>query len=83
MKRDVTPALTLAPQQISLDVLREKYLKPGEETSMDLFRRVARSLASAEPQAERALWEERFLVNLERYHAGEALTPTVDYAAGY
>ncbi len=65
MKRDVTLALTLAPQQISLDVLREKYLKPGEETSMDLFRRVARSLASAEPQAERALWEERFLVNLQ------------------
>jgi len=65
VKRDVTPALTLAPQQISLDVLREKYLKPGEETSMDLFRRVARSLASAEPQAERALWEERFLVNLQ------------------
>ena len=65
MKRDVTPALTLAPQQISLDVLREKYLKPGEETSMDLFRRVARSLASAEPQDERALWEERFLVNLQ------------------
>ena len=26
---------------------------------------------------------ERFLVNLERYHAGEPLTPTVDYAAGY
>ena len=65
MKRDVTPALTLAPQQISLDVLREKYLKPGEESSMDLFRRVARSLASAEPQAGRALWEERFLVNLQ------------------
>ena len=65
MKRDVTPALTLAPQQISLDVLREKYLKPGEESAMDLFRRVARSLASAEPQAGRALWEERFLVNLQ------------------
>ena len=25
----------------------------------------------------------RFLANLERYHAGEPLTPTVDYAAGY
>ena len=65
MKRDVTPALALAPQQISLDVLREKYLKPGEETSIDLFRRVARSLASAEPQADRALWEDRFLANLQ------------------
>ena len=26
---------------------------------------------------------ERFLANLERYHAGEPLTPQVDYAAGY
>ena len=26
---------------------------------------------------------ERFLVNLEHYHAGEPLVPTVDYAAGY
>ncbi len=26
---------------------------------------------------------ERFLVNLERYHAGQPLVPTVDYAAGY
>ena len=25
----------------------------------------------------------RFLINLERYHRGEALTPQVDYAAGY
>ena len=25
----------------------------------------------------------RFLANLERYHTGEPLTPTVDYAAGY
>ena len=65
MKREVTPALALAPQQISLDVLREKYLKPGEQTSIDLFRRVARSLASAEPQADRALWEDRFLANLQ------------------
>ena len=65
MKREVTPALALAPQQISLDVLHEKYLKPGEQTSIDLFRRVARSLASAEPQADRALWEDRFLANLQ------------------
>ncbi len=26
---------------------------------------------------------EQFLANLERYHTGEALSPTVDYAAGY
>ena len=26
---------------------------------------------------------QRFLANLERYHAGEPLTPQVDYAAGY
>lgn len=67
MKRDpATGQLpALAPQPISQDVLREKYLKDGEHSVDDLLRRVARALASVEPEAQRADWEQRFLANLQ------------------
>jgi ribonucleoside-diphosphate reductase alpha chain len=52
-------------QPISLDVLAEKYLKPGEHSAQDIFRRVAKALASVEPK-DQALWQERFLSNLQR-----------------
>jgi len=65
MKRDLTTAQAITMQPISLDVLREKYLKPGEETELDLLGRVARALASVEPEEQRALWEGRFLSNLQ------------------
>ena len=42
MKRDTPPSLTssISPlQPISLDVLREKYLKPGESSVEDLYSR--------------------------------------------
>ncbi len=64
MKRDDTTAQALPAQPISLDVLREKYLKPGEDNELDLLRRVARALAAVEPEDQRALWETRFLENL-------------------
>ena len=32
-------------QPISTDVLKEKYLKPGESDAEDVYRRVARALA--------------------------------------
>lgn len=51
-------------QPISLDVLREKYLKGGEPDAEALFARVARALASVEPAAERARHEALFLANL-------------------
>ena len=41
-----------ATQPISLDVLKEKYLKAGETSAEDLFRRVARALASVEKPAD-------------------------------
>ena len=51
----------MAPQEVSLDVLREKYAK-GEETGIhDVRRRVARALAALEPEARRAELEQRFL----------------------
>lgn len=52
-------------QPISLDVLAEKYLKPGEHSTDDIYRRVARALASVEPHNQE-LWQERFLQNLKR-----------------
>jgi ribonucleoside-diphosphate reductase alpha chain len=67
MKRDPAPHQipALAPQPISQDVLREKYLKPGEQSEADLLRRVARALASVEAEPLRAEWEERFFDNLQ------------------
>ncbi|HEX7382467.1 MAG TPA: adenosylcobalamin-dependent ribonucleoside-diphosphate reductase [Nevskiaceae bacterium] len=48
----------LAPQAVSLDVLREKYAKGDEKTIADVLARVARGLAAVE--ADPAAWEPRF-----------------------
>ncbi|TSE33119.1 ribonucleotide reductase N-terminal alpha domain-containing protein [Tepidimonas charontis] len=58
------PLPALPPQPISLDVLREKYLKPGEQSVDDLFDRVARAVADAEAPEQRALWAARFRQHL-------------------
>jgi ribonucleoside-diphosphate reductase alpha chain len=59
---DAAPTVTpLAEQEISVEVLVEKYAK-GKETSVhDVRRRVARALAANEDEKQRAHWEERFL----------------------
>jgi len=54
----------LPPQPISLDVLREKYLKGEERNADDLYDRLARALASVEAPEQRAQWEVRFRRNL-------------------
>ena len=59
-----TMAAPLAPQTISEDVLREKYLKPGETCADDVLRRVAKALASVEAPALQAKYEALFLHNL-------------------
>ena len=51
----------LAPQEVSLDVLREKYARGDERTVDDVRRRVARALAALEPLDARAEHEARFL----------------------
>jgi ribonucleoside-diphosphate reductase alpha chain len=81
MKRDNTmrPQDLTQTQPISLDVLKEKYLKPGEDGMEDLFRRVARALASVEKENVRAEWEQRFLDNL---HAGAIGAGRIMSAAG-
>ena len=66
MKRDqgtMTHA-NMPPQPISEDVLREKYLKAGETSAQDVYRRVAQALASAEAPAERERYEALFLDNM-------------------
>ena len=51
----------MAPQEVSLDVLREKYAKGEESTILDVRRRVARALAALEPEHLREELEARFL----------------------
>ena len=67
MKREPQPPLRTpsALQPISLDVLREKYLKPGETTADELYQRVARALASVEKPELREKYETLFLANLQ------------------
>ena len=57
---------TLPPQQITTDVLLEKYCK-GDETSADqIYRRVAKHLASVEATDElKQKWEELFYGNMK------------------
>ncbi len=50
--------MKLEPQLVSLEVLREKYAKGKEKTAEDVFRRVARALASVEKSPEQ--WESVF-----------------------
>jgi ribonucleoside-diphosphate reductase alpha chain len=57
---------TLAPQEISGEVLLEKYAKGHEATQADVRRRVARALAINEPDDHRARWEARFLETQEQ-----------------
>ena len=49
----------MKPQQITVDVLREKYARPGEADAEAIRRRVARALAAGE--SDPAAWQARFL----------------------
>ena len=51
----------LTEQEISTEVLIEKYAKGSEINVHDVRRRVARALAANEDEKHRAKWEERFL----------------------
>jgi ribonucleoside-diphosphate reductase alpha chain len=58
---DNMPGASMAPQEVSLDVLREKYAKGDEQSIADVRRRVAQALAALEPEHLRAGMAERFL----------------------
>ncbi len=51
----------MSPQEISLDVLLEKYAKNDEKTIADVQLRVARALAAVEQDEMQAHYEEKFL----------------------
>ena len=55
---EITP---LPEQEISTEVLVEKYAKGKETNVHDVRRRVARALAGNENEKDQAKWEERFL----------------------
>jgi ribonucleoside-diphosphate reductase alpha chain len=56
----------LREQDISAEVLLEKYAKGHERTVADVRRRVARALAAVEPEERRSHWEARFIETQER-----------------
>lgn len=55
----------LKPQQISIDVLSEKYFKNGETTEDQLFRRVAGALAAVEQKPVRKEYATMFYNNMK------------------
>jgi len=55
----------LVPQDISIEVLQEKYAKGEERSIDDVRRRVARALAEVEAADHRDTWAARFLWALE------------------
>jgi ribonucleoside-diphosphate reductase alpha chain len=58
--------ISVLPQQFSIDVMLEKYAK-GEETGIDdIYRRVARGVALAEPEHLRKQVEAEFFDNFRR-----------------
>ncbi|MCK0508875.1 adenosylcobalamin-dependent ribonucleoside-diphosphate reductase [Aromatoleum anaerobium] len=61
-----TDVSTLAPQEISGEVLVEKYAKGDEQSVGEVRARVARALAIVEAEDKRAHWEAKFLEAQEK-----------------
>ena len=59
-------AANLPLQEISGEVLVEKYAKGDEQTVAEVRRRVARALAAIESEDKRAHWEAKFLEAQEK-----------------
>ena len=57
--------IALPPQQISHEVLLEKYGKGSEQSILDVNQRVAHALAHVEAPEQQKLWEAKFLQALQ------------------
>src|SRR3954447_12860828 len=79
MAHTTRAATALPTQDISSEVLLEKYAKDGESTAREVRARVAHALAAIEPEARRAHWEAKFLEAQER---GFIPAGRIDSAAG-
>lgn len=53
------------PQDVSVDVLLEKYAKGGETSAQEIYARVAKAIASSEEPNLRDKWEAKFLANMQ------------------
>jgi len=69
----------LDEQEISKEVLLEKYAKGDEQTVTDVRQRVARALAAVEAKEKRGIWEHLFLKAME---AGFIPAGRINSAAG-
>ena len=58
-------AAALPEQEVTMDVLLEKYAKNGEQTPRDIRLRVARAFASHELPADQERWQTDYLWALE------------------
>ena len=83
---EITETVTLAnqttdlpEQEIAGEVLVEKYAKGDERNVEEVRRRVARALASVEPEDQRAHWERKFL---EAQEQGFVPAGRINSAAG-
>lgn len=63
---DTRPAAALSTQEISTEVLMEKYAKGDEQSVQQVNQRVARALAAVEAPDQRTHWEGRFLHALQQ-----------------
>ncbi|MBG6082988.1 adenosylcobalamin-dependent ribonucleoside-diphosphate reductase [Rubrivivax gelatinosus] len=54
----------LAPQQVTVDTLLEKYAKSGETSATEIYARVAAGVAAAEPEHLRARYKKEFFDNM-------------------
>ena len=79
VSRQETSVATLPPQEISADVLVEKYAKGDERDVRTVRARVAKALAAVEADDRRAHWEQRFL---EAQEAGFVPAGRINSAAG-